>query len=365
MLAMAFRCCSWLVLAHSRHCLWPCRLWHAGAAGSLFISAASAEISLDAAACPLRGPGRGGRRRLGAAWPRVRAGACRVIQSGGPSGCLWWKLLAQCGGRRVHLLPAALDGGRMLRAGVWRYRRGSWHKAAVVGGLGVAGLLVSLGLWCSRPEPVPLAAAGRVRDHRPGFVSRAPAVSWQPTAQDVDRRDSGFPPGGPPFATACPKARWPARSPPRPVRARAGPAARRGWPPACDAVGRVTAGDISPMAPAEARGRRPIRPIRFCLDSEPGGNSWTGAGDPRTAVPGRRRGWPPWPVFSGSRTCGPRWTRSPRLLTRGQRLVAPAPWPRGRLWSSEHRTPASCAPSRCSCSRVVRDLLAVVLHLVS
>ena len=92
---------------------------------------------------------------VAAAGPAVSillAATCGVLLMVGPGGGPVWLLVLECTAANIavaifNLLPGLpLDGGRMLRAGVWAVtgKRGVGTKAAVFGGWLVAGLLV---LW--------------------------------------------------------------------------------------------------------------------------------------------------------------------------------------------------------------------------
>nr|WP_245782232.1 site-2 protease family protein [Actinokineospora terrae] len=95
---------------------------------------------------------------VAAAGPAVSialAGACGLALLAIPAGGPVWLLVLECAFANTavavfNLLPGLpLDGGRMLRAGVWALtgRRGAGTRAAVVGGWAVAGLLVAWALW--------------------------------------------------------------------------------------------------------------------------------------------------------------------------------------------------------------------------
>ncbi|PPK71021.1 site-2 protease family protein [Actinokineospora auranticolor] len=140
------------VLAHELgHCVVALRLGLPVRRLRLFLLGGLAEISRTP-----RRPGHEG--VVAAAGPAVSialAGACGlgllVMPSEGPV----WLLVLECAFANsavavFNLLPGLpLDGGRMLRAGVWAWtgRRGAGTKAAVVGGWAVAGLLVLWALW--------------------------------------------------------------------------------------------------------------------------------------------------------------------------------------------------------------------------
>ncbi|WP_285612927.1 site-2 protease family protein [Actinokineospora globicatena] len=140
------------VLAHELgHCVVALKLGLPVRRLRLFLLGGLSEI----AKTPRR-PGHEG--VVAAAGPAVSialAGLCGlallVIPSGGPV----WLLVLECAFANTavavfNLLPGLpLDGGRMVRAGVWAVtgRRGAGTRAAVVGGWAVAGLLVAWALW--------------------------------------------------------------------------------------------------------------------------------------------------------------------------------------------------------------------------
>nr|WP_091447016.1 site-2 protease family protein [Actinokineospora iranica] len=95
---------------------------------------------------------------VAAAGPAVSillAAACGLGLLVMPAEGAVWLLVLECAFANTavavfNLLPGLpLDGGRMLRAGVWALtgRRGAGTRAAVVGGWVVAGLLVGWALW--------------------------------------------------------------------------------------------------------------------------------------------------------------------------------------------------------------------------
>ncbi|WP_026425529.1 site-2 protease family protein [Actinokineospora inagensis] len=135
------------VLAHELgHCVVALRLGLPVRRLRLFLLGGLAEI----ARTPRR-PGHEG--VVAAAGPAVSiglAGLCGLALLAIPSGGPVWLLVLECAFANTavavfNLLPGLpLDGGRMLRAGVWAItgRRGAGTRAAVVGGWLVAGLLV-------------------------------------------------------------------------------------------------------------------------------------------------------------------------------------------------------------------------------
>jgi Zn-dependent protease len=140
------------VLAHELgHCAAALRLGLPVRRVRLFLLGGYSEV--------MRTPGRPGHEGLIAvAGPAVSVGlaaafglAAVVMQ---PSNVLWL-LVAQTAAANIavavfNLLPGLpLDGGRILRAGVWAVtgQRGTGTRAAVFGGWAVAGLLVIWGLW--------------------------------------------------------------------------------------------------------------------------------------------------------------------------------------------------------------------------
>ncbi|WP_018680809.1 site-2 protease family protein [Actinokineospora enzanensis] len=140
------------VLAHELgHCVVALRLGLPVRRLRLFLLGGLAEI----ARTPRRPGHEGVVAAAGPAVSIVLAGICGIglllIPSGGPV----WLLVLECAFANVavgifNLLPGLpLDGGRMLRAGVWAAtgRRGIGTRAAVLGGWIVAALLVAWSLW--------------------------------------------------------------------------------------------------------------------------------------------------------------------------------------------------------------------------
>ncbi|GLZ37318.1 site-2 protease family protein [Actinokineospora sp. NBRC 105648] len=140
------------VLAHELgHCVVALRLGLPVRRLRLFLLGGLSEI----ARTPRR-PGHEG--VIAAAGPAVSillAGACGIGLLVMPAEGPVWLLVLECAFANTavavfNLLPGLpLDGGRMLRAGVWAVtgRRGAGTRAAVVGGWVVAALLVVWALW--------------------------------------------------------------------------------------------------------------------------------------------------------------------------------------------------------------------------
>jgi Zn-dependent protease len=140
------------VLAHELgHCLVALRLGIPVRRLRLFLLGGLSEVA--------RTPRRAGQEGLIAvAGPIVSlllAGFCGLLLLAVPSDGSAWLLVAECAAANLavgvfNLLPGLpLDGGRMLRAGVWAItgRRAHGTKAAVVGGGLVAGGLLIWALW--------------------------------------------------------------------------------------------------------------------------------------------------------------------------------------------------------------------------
>jgi Zn-dependent protease len=140
------------VLAHELgHCVMALRLGLPVRRVRLFLLGGLSEIA--------RTPRRPGHEGIVAlAGPLVSillATLCGTVLLLLPSEGPLWLLVAECAVANAvvalfNLLPGLpLDGGRMLRAGVWALtgRRVAGTKAAVVGGWLVAGLLVLYALW--------------------------------------------------------------------------------------------------------------------------------------------------------------------------------------------------------------------------
>jgi Zn-dependent protease len=140
------------VLAHELgHCLVALRMGIPVRRLRLFLLGGLSEVS--------RTPRRPGQEGLiAAAGPMVSlllAGFCALLMLAVPAESSAWLLVAECAVANLavgvfNLLPGLpLDGGRMLRAGVWAVtgRRAHGTKAAVVGGGLVAVALLIWALW--------------------------------------------------------------------------------------------------------------------------------------------------------------------------------------------------------------------------
>ncbi|WP_370948944.1 site-2 protease family protein [Amycolatopsis sp. cg5] len=140
------------VLAHELgHCLVALRLGIPVRRLRLFLLGGVSEVARTP-----RKPGQEG--LVAAAGPIVSLGLgafCAVLMLAVPSGGSAWLLVAECAVANFavgvfNLLPGLpLDGGRMLRAGVWAItgKRANGTKAAVVGGGLVAFGLMVWALW--------------------------------------------------------------------------------------------------------------------------------------------------------------------------------------------------------------------------
>ncbi|HEV2783384.1 MAG TPA: site-2 protease family protein [Actinophytocola sp.] len=262
------------VLAHELgHCVAALRLGLPVRRVRLFLLGGLSEIA--------RTPRRPGQESLVAvAGPVVSvllAGLCGVLLLIIPAEGAIWLLILQCAFANAvvalfNLLPGLpLDGGRMLRAGVWAVsgRRGTGTRAAVVGGWLVAGALVLWALWGLATESpdrwlrlgVCLITAWFVVEGAAGELAAEQRRMWPPGLRLAD--------------LVSPILQLPAESP---VASALTAAAGRGVVlvradgVAAGLLDRVAAerlAERSPMAPAE-HAAEPIRPESVLLESEPG-----------------------------------------------------------------------------------------------
>jgi Zn-dependent protease len=262
------------VLAHELgHCVAALRLGLPVRRVRLFLLGGLSEI----ARTPRRPAHEGVVAAAGPAVSVALAGLCwlmlLVIPSGGPV----WLLVLQCAFANTavgvfNLLPGLpLDGGRMLRAGVWALfgRRGFGTRAAVAGGWVVAGLLVIwalVGLAEDSPDRwlrlgVCVLTAWFVIDGASGELASEQRRTWPQGLRLAD--------------LVSPILQLPAESP---VASALTAAAGRGVVlvradgVAAGLLDRSAAERLavrSPMAPAEYAAE-PIRPESVLLDSEPG-----------------------------------------------------------------------------------------------
>jgi Zn-dependent protease len=262
------------VLAHELgHCVAALRLGLPVRRVRLFLLGGVSEIA--------RTPRRPGHEGLVAvAGPAVSvllAGLCGLLLLVVPPGGPIWLLVVQCTFANAvvaafNLLPGLpLDGGRILRAGVWAVagRRGAGTKAAVVGGWLVAGLLVIWALWglaTDSPDRwLRLVLGGLtawfVIDGASGELAHEQRRMWPPGLRLAD--------------LVSPILQLPAESP---VASALTAAAGRGVVlvradgVAAGLLDRNAAERLAqraPMAPAE-HAAEPIRPESVLLDSEPG-----------------------------------------------------------------------------------------------
>jgi Zn-dependent protease len=262
------------VLAHELgHCLVALRLGLPVRRVRLFLLGGLSEISRT----PRRPAHEGAVAVAGPAVSVLLAAVCGlallVIPSGGPV----WLLIVECAFANVavavfNLLPGLpLDGGRMLRAGVWALtgRRVAGTRAAVAGGWVVAGLLVIWALWGLATESpdrwlrlgVCAITAWFVVEGAGGELAHEQRRTWPPGLLLSD--------------LVSPILQLPAESP---VASALTAAAGRGVVlvradgVAAGLLDRVAAerlAERTPMAPAE-NAAEPIRPESVLLDSEPG-----------------------------------------------------------------------------------------------
>jgi Zn-dependent protease len=140
------------VLAHELgHCVVALQLGIPVRRLRLFLLGGLAEISRT----PRKPSQEGLIAAAGPAVSAVLAGLCGLVLLVVPSDGPVWLLVLECAVANVavavfNILPGLpLDGGRLLRAGVWAVsgERSTGTRAAVVGGWLVAGLLVLWALW--------------------------------------------------------------------------------------------------------------------------------------------------------------------------------------------------------------------------
>jgi Zn-dependent protease len=262
------------VLAHELgHCVVALQLGLPVRRVRLFLLGGLAEITRTP-----RRPGHEG--VVAAAGPAVSAALaaiCGLVLLVMPTGGPVWLLVVECAVANVavaifNVLPGLpLDGGRMLRAGVWAIsgERGIGTRAAVVGGWLVAGLLLVWALWGIAAESpdrwlrlgVCLITAWFVADGARGELEVEQRRSW---------------PDGLTLAELVqPVLQLPAESP---VADALSAAAGRGVvlvradgvaAGLLDPIAAERLAGKSPMAPAE-QAAEPIRPETVLLDSEPG-----------------------------------------------------------------------------------------------
>lgn len=262
------------VLAHELgHCVVALHLGIPVRRLRLFLLGGLAEITRT----PRRPAHEGVIAAAGPAVSAVLAGLCGLvllfIESEGPG----WLLILECAVANVavavfNLLPGLpLDGGRMLRAGVWAVsgQRAIGTRAAVVGGWLVAGLLMLWALWG-------LATESPDRWLRLGVCALTAwfVASGARGELAADQR-RGWPDGLALADLVRPILQLPAESP---VADALGAAAGRGVvlvradgvaAGLLDPVAAERLAERSPMAPAE-QAAEPIRPESVLLDSEPG-----------------------------------------------------------------------------------------------
>ena len=275
MLAMAFAVLLGVsVLAHELgHCVAALRLGLPVRRVRLFLLGGLSEI----ARTPRRPAHEGLVAVAGPAVSVLLAGVCGLILLVIPSDGPVWLLVLECAFANVavavfNLLPGLpLDGGRMLRAGVWALsgKRGVGTRAAVVGGWVVAGLLVVwalAGLATESPDRwlrlgVCALTAWFVVEGAGGELAAEQRRTWPDGLRLAD--------------LISPILQLPAESP---VASALTAAAGRGVVlvradgVAAGLLDRAAAERLaqhSPMAPAE-HAAEPIRPESVLLDSEPG-----------------------------------------------------------------------------------------------
>lgn len=262
------------VLAHELgHCVAALRLGLPVRRVRLFLLGGLSEI----AKTPRRPAHEGVVAVAGPAVSVLLALFCGLILLVLPDGGAIWLLVAQCAFANAvvagfNLLPGLpLDGGRMLRAGVWALsgKRSVGTKAAVVGGWLVAGLLLVWALWGLVEESpdrwlrlgICMLTAWFVVEGAGGELAADQRRAWPPGLRLAD--------------LVSPILQLPAESP---VSSALTAAAGRGVVlvradgVAAGLLDRVAAerlAERSPMAPAEYAAE-PIRPESVLLDSEPG-----------------------------------------------------------------------------------------------
>lgn len=262
------------VLAHELgHCVAALRLGLPVRRVRLFLLGGLSEI----ARTPRRPAHEGVIAAAGPAVSVLLAGLCWLVLLVVPADGPVWLLVLECAFANTavavfNLLPGLpLDGGRMLRAGVWALsgRRGVGTRAAVVGGWLVAGLLVVWALWGLATETpdrwlrlgVCVLTAWFVIDGAGGELAHEQRRTWPQGLRLAD--------------LVSPILQLPAESP---VSSALTAAAGRGVVlvradgVAAGLLDRNVAEQLamrSPMAPAEFAAE-PIRPESVLLDSEPG-----------------------------------------------------------------------------------------------
>jgi Zn-dependent protease len=239
----------------------------------LFLLGGLAEITRT----PRRPAHEGVIAAAGPAVSAVLAAFCGLVLLFMPAEGPIWLLVLECAVANVavavfNLLPGLpLDGGRMLRAGVWAVsgQRGIGTKAAVVGGWLVAGLLMLWALWG-------LATVSPDRWLRLGVCAlTAWFVASGARGELASDQRRGWPEGLTLADLTRPILQLPAESP---VADALGAAAGRGVvlvradgvaAGLLDPYAAERLAERSPMAPAE-QAAEPIRPESVLLDSEPG-----------------------------------------------------------------------------------------------
>lgn len=262
------------VLAHELgHCVVALRLGIPVRRLRLFLLGGLAEITRT----PKRPAHEGVIAAAGPAVSAVLAGLFGVVLLFMPGEGPIWLLVLECAVANVavavfNLLPGLpLDGGRMLRAGVWAMfgQRGIGTRAAVIGGWLVAGLLMLWALWG-------LANESPDRWLRLGVCALTAwfVASGARGELAADQRRS-WPEGLALADLVRPILQLPAESP---VADALGAAAGRGVMLVradgvavglLDPVAAERLAERAPMAPAE-QAAEPIRPESVLLDSEPG-----------------------------------------------------------------------------------------------
>jgi Zn-dependent protease len=262
------------VLAHELgHCVVALKLGIPVRRLRLFLLGGLAEITRT----PRRPAQEGMIAAAGPVVSAVLAGLCGVILLFMPSAGPVWLLVLECAVANVavavfNMLPGLpLDGGRMLRAGVWAVfgDRGTGTRAAVVGGWLVAGLLMFWALWG-------LANESPDRWLRLGVCALTAwfVASGARGELAADQRRN-WPDGLALADLVRPVLQLPAESP---VADALSAAAGRGVvlvradgvaAGLLDPVMAERLAERSPMAPAE-QAAEPIRPESVLLDSEPG-----------------------------------------------------------------------------------------------
>jgi Zn-dependent protease len=262
------------VLAHELgHCVVALHLGIPVRRLRLFLLGGLAEISRT----PRRPVHEGVIAAAGPAVSAVLAGVCGAVLLFMPAEGAVWLLVLECAVANIavavfNLLPGLpLDGGRMLRAGVWAVvgDRSVATKAAVVGGWLVAGLLMLWAMWG-------LATDSPDRWLRLGVCAlTAWFVASGARSELAAEHRRTWPEGLSLADLTRPILQLPAESP---VADALGAAAGRGVvlvradgvaAGLLDPFAAERLAERSPMAPAELAAE-PIRPESVLLDSEPG-----------------------------------------------------------------------------------------------